>query len=86
MRLNCPYCGTRSVNEFVPLGSASPKRPTLAEPIERWIDYVYFRDNIAGEHDEYFYHAMGCRSWLIVTRNTVTHEIFGTKIAREVAA
>lgn len=86
MRLNCPHCGTRSVNEFVSLGAASPKRPTLAEPMEKWVDYVYFRDNVAGVHDEYFYHAMGCRAWLIVTRNTVTHDILNVKIAREDAA
>lgn len=86
MRLNCPYCGTRSVNEFVSNGSAAPKRPTLAEPIEQWIDYVYFRDNTAGVHQEWFYHAMGCRGWLIVTRNTVTHDILDVKAAREVAA
>ena len=47
---------------------------------------MYFRDNIAGVHNEWFYHSMGCRSWLIVTRNTVTHEILGVNVAREVAA
>lgn len=86
MRLNCPFCGTRSVNEFVSLGSAAPKRPSLSDPAAQWVDYVYLRDNPAGEHDEWFYHAMGCRAWLVVTRNTVTHEIRAVKAAREVAA
>ena len=38
-------------------------------------DYVYLRDNPAGRHREFWYHAFGCRAWLSVTRDTRTHAI-----------
>ena len=38
-------------------------------------DYLYLRDNPAGEHSELWYHEYGDRSWLVVTRDTNNHEI-----------
>ncbi len=38
-------------------------------------DYVYLRDNPAGAHRELWYHGAGCRSWLVVARDTRTHQI-----------
>ena len=59
------------------LASATPRRcalpPTPRE--DAFYDYVYLRDNIAGEMREYWYHGSGCRAWLKVARNTLTHEI-----------
>jgi heterotetrameric sarcosine oxidase delta subunit len=85
MLINCPHCGTRPVEEFAFLGDARPRRPTSIEPssIEQWFDYVYLRDNPKGRFDEYVQHAGGCRSWLVVTRDTATHEIFATVTARD---
>ncbi|WP_366514639.1 sarcosine oxidase subunit delta [Mesorhizobium sp.] len=37
------------------------------------------RDNPAGVHRELWFHEQGDRSWLIVTRNTVTHEILSAQ-------
>ena len=37
-------------------------------------DYVYLRDNIAGEMQEYWYHGGGCRAWLLARRDTLSHE------------
>ena len=48
-------------------------------------EYVYLRDNPAGEHRELWYHEQGDRSWLVVTRNTLTHEITEVELARDVA-
>ena len=48
-------------------------------------DYVFLRDNPAGIHRELWFHEMGDRSWLVVTRDTVTHEILGAELARDVA-
>ena len=45
-------------------------------------DYVYLRDNPAGSFREYWYHAQGCRRWLIVERDTRTHEISGAEFPR----
>jgi methylglutamate dehydrogenase subunit B len=43
------------------------------------------RDNPAGLHRELWYHEQGDRSWLVVTRNTLTHEITKVELARDVA-
>ena len=90
MRIACPFCGTREGGEFAYLGDAKPKRPHMialdvagaAEgEAEAYYDYVYLRDNVAGEMNEYWYHGSGCRSWLQVTRNTITHEIISVEAA-----
>ena len=77
MRIPCPCCGERDSREFSYLGDAQPVRPKIgAADAERALfDYVYLRDNPAGGLNEYWYHASGCRSWLIVVRDTRTHEI-----------
>ena len=45
-------------------------------------DYVYVRDNPAGAFEELWYHAQGCRTWLRVRRDTVSHAIAGAEYAR----
>jgi methylglutamate dehydrogenase subunit B len=85
MLINCPHCGTRPVEEFTFLGDARPRRPTPndASTMEQWVDYVYLRDNPRGRFDEYVHHSGGCRAWLVVSRDTQTHEIFATVTARD---
>jgi sarcosine oxidase subunit delta len=46
-------------------------------------DYVYLRDNPRGRFDEYAHHSGGCRAWLVVSRNTETHEVHGAVTARD---
>ena len=75
MRLKCPYCGERDQSEFSYLGDARVVRPAASDGLEAFHDYVYIRDNPAGEHLERWYHGVGCRAWLDVTRNVVTHEV-----------
>ncbi|MEW2915146.1 sarcosine oxidase subunit delta [Leisingera sp. JC11] len=75
MRIPCPLCGDRPLEEFVYRGDATLTRPAADAPMEAWVDYVYLRDNPKGPHREHWRHAQGCGSWLIVDRNTVTHEI-----------
>jgi methylglutamate dehydrogenase subunit B len=77
MRIQCPFCGERDLSEFAYLGDAAFQRPDPDAPDAeaKFVDAVYMRNNPAGPHDERWYHAAGCRSWLRVTRNTRTHEI-----------
>lgn len=77
MLIPCPYCGARDSHEFTCHGDAAPVRPDPQAPeaSELFYEYVYLRDNEAGDHQEWWYHGAGCRSWLKVTRNTLTHEI-----------
>ena len=48
-------------------------------------DYLHLRDNPAGLHRELWFHEQGDRSWLVVTRDTTTHEITKVELARDVA-
>ncbi|MDX8499027.1 sarcosine oxidase subunit delta family protein [Mesorhizobium sp. VK4C] len=70
----CPYCGQRPKEEFTVKGAALA-RPAADASRETWFDYVHLRDNPRGRYDEYWHHTSGCRRWLVVTRDTVTHEI-----------
>ncbi len=85
MLITCPHCGSRPVEEFTFNGDAAPARPTSNDPatMDAWHDYVYLRDNPKGLFDEYAHHSGGCRAWLVVTRNTETHEIKMVVTARD---
>ena len=88
MIIHHPILGPRDAQEFVYLGDASLiGRPDgMAEgAIAAFHDYVYQRTNPAGEHRELWFHEQGDRSWLVVTRNTLTHEILKVELARDVA-
>lgn len=74
MRIDCPHCGARDHSEFLYLGDAAPRRPTDSS-LQAFSDYVYLRDNPAGEIVEHWFHAGGCRSWIKVTRDVRTHAI-----------
>ncbi len=52
---------------------------------DRFHDYLYLRDNPAGSHRELWFHEQGDRSWLVVTRDTLTHAITAVELARDVA-
>ncbi|MGL9623209.1 sarcosine oxidase subunit delta [Bradyrhizobium sp. U531] len=76
MRIPCPHCGARDVQEFIYLGDAAPRRPGGLDATEAaMFEYVYVRDNPRGLHEELWYHAAGCRAWLLVRRHTLTHVI-----------
>jgi sarcosine oxidase subunit delta len=83
MRLPCPLCGERDHSEFVYRGDATVARPDAGEAGARraFYEYVHLRDNPAGWHKEHWYHEMGCRSWIVVERNTLTHEVRGAVTA-----
>jgi methylglutamate dehydrogenase subunit B len=83
MRIPCPFCGERDVHEFVYRGDASLTRP---EDEADFYAYVYLRKNVAGRMREHWYHAQGCRNWIEVERDTVTHEIFGSAMASSVTS
>ena len=85
MLIDCPYCGARDSHEFSYRGDAGGTRPdpTAANAGEAFHDYVYLRDNPAGDHLEWWYHGAGCRQWLKVCRNTLTHAITAVRLARE---
>jgi methylglutamate dehydrogenase subunit B len=83
MRLTCPLCGERDHSEFTYLGDATVKRPDPDAPdaAAAFHAYVHLRKNPAGWHHEFWYHASGCRAWIVVERNTLTHELRGSQLA-----
>ncbi len=80
MRIPCPLCGMRDLREFSVRGVALPE-PEGAAWSAAWDDYLHNRDNPAGESREFWYHGQGCGAWLVVTRDTVTHEIADVVLA-----
>ncbi|MDV7144870.1 sarcosine oxidase subunit delta [Tropicimonas sp. TH_r6] len=83
-----PLLGLRDASEFTYLGDAALlDRPDwqAEDAANAFHDYVYIRDNPAGLHRELWYHEQGDRSWLVVTRNTVTHDVVKAELAHDVA-
>ncbi|MFC3118505.1 sarcosine oxidase subunit delta [Jhaorihella thermophila] len=84
MRIPCPICGERDRREFYYKGAAvALDRPGPDAGEAAWDAYVYLRENPAGRTRELWYHEGGCGAWLVVTRDTVSHEIFGAELAGE---
>jgi sarcosine oxidase subunit delta len=82
VRISCPHCGLCDHTEFAYGGDAARDRPGLADAVEQWTDYVYLRDNPRGAHVEYWQHVHGCREWLIVERDTLSHDVRSVILAR----
>ena len=88
MIIDHPLLGPRDAAEFVYLGDAGlidRPDPQAGDAAERFHDYLHLRDNPAGQHRELWFHEQGDRSWLVVTRDTLTHAIVRVELARDVA-
>lgn len=84
MRISCPNCGERDRREFYYKGAAlALVRPDPEAGQTAWDAYLHMRDNPAGETQELWYHESGCSAWLVVTRNTVTHEVLAAALAAD---
>ena len=85
MRIKCPICGDRDMREYYYQGDAVMiHRPAPDAGDQVWDDYLHNRDNLAGDTRELWHHGAGCGEWVVVTRNTVTHAISNTALARDV--
>lgn len=88
MIINHPYLGPREAAEFTILGDAKLlNRPDWQanNADEAFYSYQYLRENPAGVHRELWFHEQGDRSWLVVTRDTVTHAVINVALASDVA-
>jgi heterotetrameric sarcosine oxidase delta subunit len=80
MRIPCPLCGSRDRREFYYYGAQDYlHRPSDQGSVDDLDNHLFLRDNPAGITRDVWYHEMGCSSWLIVTRNTITHEVLGSE-------
>jgi len=80
MRLSCPICGDRDRREFH-YGGAALERPAPDAGAAEWDAYLHLRENPAGRSRELWYHESGCTAWLVVERDTMTHEVHGVALA-----
>ncbi len=81
MRIPCPICGSRDRREFYYYGTEDYlNRPTDQGTVEDLDNHLFLRDNPAGVTRDVWYHEMGCTAWMIVTRNTITHEVLGSEL------
>ena len=76
MLIPCPCCGPRNEDEFTCWSEAVP-RPAAPSSLSdaEWTDFVYTHRNPKGPVREQWWHARGCRRWILVERDTLTHEI-----------
>jgi len=75
----CPNCGPREVEEFRCAGEVTVRpqeRPALRELNE----YVFFRNNVAGVHREWWYHRHGCGLWFLAERDTRTGDVLKAEL------
>jgi heterotetrameric sarcosine oxidase delta subunit len=76
--IHCPHCGPRAQSEF-----------TFDRPVEAIVQpdadaatalhALYTRTNPMGVDDEVWRHTYGCRSWLALTRDRVSHAILAVR-------
>ena len=88
MIINHPHLGPRDASEFTILGDANLiNRPDwqAGDADDAFYTYQYLRDNPAGLHRELWFHEQGDRSWLVVTRDTITHAVIAVALASDVA-
>ncbi len=77
----CPYCEEhRSEEEFHAKGQAHIARPEDPDQCTdaQWGEFLYVRDNPKGLHSEQWYHAVGCRKFFNVLRDTQSYVIHDT--------
>ena len=86
MIIEHPLLGPRDIHEFVYVGDASllnrPKWDS-EDAEQKFYEYMYLRKNPAGIHQELWFHQQGDRSWLVISRNTLTHEILKVYLATD---
>lgn len=71
LRIPCPICGDRSIEEWV--HGAIPVVPdSIEDPDLRDVDRGYMRNNEHGVVREAWFHLYGCRRWVTLWRDTTT--------------
>jgi heterotetrameric sarcosine oxidase delta subunit len=72
--IDCPHCGPRAQIEFTYERTAD----SIVDPAataDGAMRTLFGRANPMGLDDEIWRHTFGCRAWMVLTRNRVTHVI-----------
>ncbi|HEY5904231.1 MAG TPA: sarcosine oxidase subunit delta [Actinomycetota bacterium] len=75
IEIPCSWCGPRPFTEF---SFGGEWRELEAPDPESDFARVYLPENPEGWQRERWFHAMGCRTWTTVTRDTRTNAIEGS--------
>jgi heterotetrameric sarcosine oxidase delta subunit len=78
MLIKCPHCGLRAQSEYI-FERTVDSVVTLDAAPEAAMATLFTRNNPRGVDDEIWRHTYGCRAWMVVTHNRVTHEITATR-------
>ena len=80
LQIDCPWCGPRDESEFSYGGEARIARHERPDELSdaQWADYLFMRKNSHGAHLELWLHALGCRQWFEVERDTLSYQIKAT--------
>jgi sarcosine oxidase subunit delta len=71
----CPHCGPRPEVEFRCGGEAHIRRPDPTSVTDQeWAEYLYYRKNPKGAHQERWCHLHGCGRWFNAARDTVSDQ------------
>ncbi len=74
LRIPCPHCGVRAVEEFI-YGEIPDASDAIVDPDARDVDRAFMHGNAEGAVTERWFHALGCRRWLTLTRETRNNQI-----------
>ncbi len=72
--ITCPHCGNRAQTEFDYVRTLD-SIVTLDMAPEAAMTTLFERSNPRGIDDELWRHSHGCRQFMMLRRNRVTHEI-----------
>jgi sarcosine oxidase subunit delta len=72
MLVTCPTCGRRRFTEF---SFGGELRDVDSPDADADFARVYLHDNAAAPQRERWYHLLGCRRWVTVTRDTGTNRV-----------
>lgn len=72
--IDCPHCGPRAQIEFT-YERTLDSIVMLDMPADEAVTRLYARANPRGLDDELWRHSFGCRQWLLLRRDRVSHAI-----------
>ena len=81
LRIYCPHCKEfREEEEFFCDGEALVARPSDPDALgdAEWASYLFMRDNPKGKYLEQWSHALGCRKYLVLEKDTSSGQILAS--------
>ena len=74
----CPHCGPRAQTEFAYARTLDAVVDPTA-PADEQMTALFARANPIGVDEEIWRHTFGCRAWVVLTRDRVTHAIHAVR-------